>query len=502
MKPDFKFKLRKRKKLTTLLGLSLDGSRLDGVVLKRTNGSLAVLQNFSVTLALDPLTAAPDLVGRELRNQLDAAGVRERDCIVGVPLKWVLTAQTELPPLPEADAASLLQLEAERGFHADITQLQVADSRSPLADGKTNVLLAGIPNPHLVALENILAAAKLKPVSFSLRMTALQPPGLGVPPSGGSAGLPPKGGTPNEAGVVALAIGESHVGLQITAAGGVAALRALEGALADEGGRRVLHADFVARETRITLGQLPTELRAAVKRIRIFGPRELARQLADELELKFEPMGLHTEVVAAYAPGEFGVQLPPDVSVSGAFSLAARFLVEQKAVLEFLPPKPTFIEQLVVKYSSGRLRTAGAVGAAAVVLLLGVFGYQQAMLWHLRSQWSQMATKVGELQNVENNIRQYSSWYDGTFRNLAVLRELSLAFPQDGAVTAKNIQIRDGGIVTCSGTARDYAALLAMQASLRAADGVTDVKLQQVRGKAPMQFVFAFNFNHGGSSEN
>ena len=485
MKPDFKFKFRKRKKLTTLLGLMLDGSRLDGVVLRRTNGSLAVLQSFSVTLALDPLTAAPELVGRELRNQLDAAGVRERDCIVGVPLKWVLTAQTELPPLPDADAASLLQMEAERGFHTDITQLQIADSRSALAGGKKNVLLAGIPNPHLAALENIFAAAKLKPVSFTLRLAALQP-----------------AGDETAGGVVALAIGESHVGLQITAAGGVVALRALEGAVADEGGRRVLHTDFVARETRITLGQLPPELRPAVKRIRIFGPRDMARQLADELELKFEPMGLQVEVVATYAPGEFGVQLPPELPVSAAFSLAARFLIAQKAALEFLPPKPNFIEQLVSKYSSGRLRTAGAVGAAVALLVLCVFGYQQAMLWHLRSQWSHMAAKVGELEKVQDNIRQYASWYDGTFRNLAVLRELSLAFPQDGAVTAKNIQIHDGGVVTCSGTARDYAALLAMQASLRAAAGVTDVKLQQVRGKAPMQFVFAFNFNHGGGSEN
>ena len=502
MKPDFKFKFRRRKKLTTLLGLTLDGSRLDGAVLKRTNGSLAALQSFSVQLALDPLTAEPELAGHEIRNQLDAAGVRERDCVVAVPLKWVLTAQTELPPLPEADAASLLQMEAERGFHTDITQLQVAESRCPLAGGKKQVLLAGIPNPHLVALEKALAAAKLKPASFTLRLPALQPPGLGVPPSGGSAGLPPKGGTPNETGVVALAIGESHVGLQITAGGGVAALRALEGAVADEGGRRVLQADFVARETRITLGQLPAELRAAVKRIRIFGPRELARELADEMELKFEPMGLQTEVVAGYAPDEFGAQVPPDVPVSAAFSLAARFLVEQKSALEFLPPKPNLIEQFVTKYSSGRLRTAGAAGAAAVLLLAGGFGWQQAMLWHLRSQWSQMAAKVGELENVQDNIRQYRSWYDGTFRNLAVLRELSLAFPQDGAVTAKNIQIHDGGVVTCSGTARDYASLLAMQANLRAAAGVTDVKLQQVRGKAPMQFVFAFNFNHGGGDEN
>ena len=105
MKPESKFKLRKRKKLTTLVGLTLDGSRLDGVVLRRVNDSLQRLQEFSAQLTLDPLTGAPELVGREIRNHLDAAGVRERDCIVGVPLKWVLTTQTELPPLPEADAA-------------------------------------------------------------------------------------------------------------------------------------------------------------------------------------------------------------------------------------------------------------------------------------------------------------------------------------------------------------------------------------------------------------
>ena len=89
-----KINFSRRKKLTGLLGLALDGSRLDGVVLRRTNGSLQVQQTFSVTLSLDPLTAAPELVGREIRNQLDAAGVRERRCVVGVPLKWILTAQT------------------------------------------------------------------------------------------------------------------------------------------------------------------------------------------------------------------------------------------------------------------------------------------------------------------------------------------------------------------------------------------------------------------------
>jgi hypothetical protein len=476
-----KINFRKRKKLSSVLGLALDGSRLDGAVLRRVNGSLQLQQSFSIALTLDPLTAAPELVGREIRNQLDAAGVRERHCIFGLPLKWVLMAHTELPPLPETDAASLLQMEAERGFSTDVATLQVGNSRCPLAGDKKHVLLAGIPGAHIATIEQVLAAAKLKPVSFALGLAALQPPSAN-----------------NSHGVLALAVGETTVSLQITC-GGVAALRALEGAVGNEGGRRTLHAGLVARETRITLGQLPAELRDAVKRIRIFGPRELAQELADELELRFEPMGFQVEMVSGYAPDEFGVQLPPEMPVSAAFSLAARVLVEQSPAFEFLPPKPTLIEQISTKYSSGRLRSVGAVAAGIVAIIGGLFFIQQIQLWRLRSQWNGMSAKVRELEAVQDQIRQYRPWFDDSFRDLAILRQLSLTFPEDGAVTAKTIEIRDDNTVSCSGTARDSVALLAMQSKLRTADGVSSLKLDTIRGKNPMQFTFDFQFGNGGA---
>jgi len=482
MKPDSKSKPRKPKKLTTLLGLTLDGSRLEGVVLKRTNGSVTVLQSVSAQLTLDPLTAAPELVGREIRNHLDAAGVRERDCIVGLPLRWVLTAQTELPPLPEADAASLLQMEAERSFHTDAAQLQVADSRCPLAGDKQFVLLGAVPNTHLGTLEQVLAAAKLRPVSFGLGLAALQPPG-----------------GKNAEGVLSLLIGEGTVGLQI-AAGGVAALRALEGAIENEGGRRSLMAGVVAREARVTLGQLPEELRKAVTRIRIFGARDLARQLADEMAAKFEPLGLKVEVVSAYAPNDFSVTLPVETTLSPAFSLAARLLTGEKPVFEFLPPKPTLIEQFVTKYSSGPLRTTGAIAAGVALILVGIFMFQQIQLWRLRSQWSHISSKVAELQKIQDQIRFYRPWYDDSYRTLAILRQITQAFPEDGAVTAKSIEIRDGGTtVSCSGNARDVGSLLAMQAKLRVMPGIQDVHITQQRGKAPMQFTFDFKYGNGGA---
>ena len=92
-------------------------------------GPLHVEQTFSVSLSLDPLTNDPELVGREIRNHLDAVGVRERQCVVGLPLKWALTTHVEVPELPEADVAGFLQIEAERSFPCDVQTLHVVTSR-------------------------------------------------------------------------------------------------------------------------------------------------------------------------------------------------------------------------------------------------------------------------------------------------------------------------------------------------------------------------------------
>ena len=125
----------------------------------------------------------------------------------------------------------------------------------------------------------------MKPVSFSLGLAALQPAAA--------------------KGVLALAVGETAVELQVTCSGGVASLRMLEGALEVEGGRKSLQADLVAREARITLGQLPAQLRDAVRQVRIFGPRNLGQQqLADEMDLRLEAMGSKSNSSHATLPAK------------------------------------------------------------------------------------------------------------------------------------------------------------------------------------------------------
>ena len=282
----------------------------------------------------------------------------------------------------------------------------------------------------------------------------------------------------------------------------VAALRGLEGAIENESGHPVLHPGLVSREARITLGQLPAEVHQSIKRIRIFGPRELAQQLADEMELRFEPAGLKVEVVSAYAPGEFGVELPPAVSLSAAFSLAALPLTGQAPAFEFLPPKPTLLQQLAAKYSSGRLQTIGAAAAVILLLVGSLFLVQQIQLHLLRSQWKAMQTKVNDLNGIQQLIQTYRPWFDDSYQDLSILRALTLAFPENGDLTAKTIDVRDGNVGSCNGTARDNTVLLNTQDQLRQTDGVSELKVQEIRGKTPEQFTMEFHWGYGGGNEN
>jgi hypothetical protein len=294
-------------------------------------------------------------------------------------------------------------------------------------------------------------------------------------------------------------IGESHVGLQVTCDGGVVALRAIEGVIENESGGRALHGDLIAREARITFGQLPADLRESVKRIRVFGPREQAQRLAEEIAPRFEPSGLKVEWIATYPANEFSRTIPPETPVSGAFSLAARHLIGRNDPFEFLPPKISAWERITSKYAPGKLRKAGAIAAAAVLVVIALFGYQQWQLNSLRSEWKQMSAKVTDLENVSGQISQYRPWFDPTFRCLSIMKQLTTAFPEDGSVTAKTVEIRDMNTVTCSGNADSYAALIRTVHQLGTNNGVSDL-VPQTRGKSPIQFSFEYHVN-GGPSE-
>jgi len=472
----------KRQPGSSLLGLALDGSRIDGVLVRRTNGSVEIKKTFNASLALDPLTAEVELAGREIRNQLDTADIRERWCAVCLPLNWALTLTVKLPEIPEADIADFLQIEAERGFPYGPDELMLAHSRFRTTGGEQFATLVGIPREHVSRLEAVLRAAQLRPVTFSLGLTALQ-----------------RADAESADGTLALLSGENTVGMQISCGGGVAVLRTLDGVFDQAGMERELQVDHVARELRITLGQLQPELRESARRLRVFGRNETAQELAEELTARVAPMGLRVEHVRDHAPEEYGIKIPPGTAVSPALAVAVRRLAGQPG-MEFLPPKISQWKQMTERYSSGKLAYAGAGAGAVALIVLLVFLIQQIVLWHWESKWSRMEAKVVELTKTRDEIRRFRPWYDESVRTLSILKRITEAFPEDGAVSAKTIELREPATVTCSGTARSRDALIKVLDHLRGASNeVSAVHIEMTRGNTPLEFTFNFQWGGGGA---
>lgn len=469
---------RRAQPRTSLLALAFDGSQLEGVELRRTNGAVEPRYHFRVSLSLDPLTNEPELVGREIRKHLDAAGVRERRCVAGLPLNWALTLVTPLPDLPEADVESLLQIEAERGFPYSPDALLVARSRGVGPGQARWAMQVAIPREHVARLEAVLQAAQLRPVGLSLGIVALQPPEAD-----------------SAQGVVALVPGESSLGVAVSLGGGLVALRTIEGAFELEGSSRQFQAAHVLRELRITLGQLAPELAEAVRRVRVFGNSETAAEIAEALAPHLPALGLSLQRVQRYPPEAFSLRVPPGAPVSPAVSLGMRYLTDRGTGLEFLPPKVSPWQQFVARYSSRKLVWVGSAAGAVAGIIALAFLIQQWQLTYWQSKWSSMKARVDQLETVQQQIKRFRPWFDESFRSLSILKRLTEAFPEDGAVTAKSVEIREAATVTCSGTARDHQALLRTLDSLRAIKEVSAVKVEQMRGQVPMQFTFNFRWN-------
>ncbi len=446
----------------SLLGLTLTGDRLSVCHLARSNGTASVVKTATVTLPADPLlNPDPVAAGKILRDALTAAGIRERLCTVALPATWLMSRQTQVPELSAEDLAGFLQLEAEKGFPYDPDQLQIATSTCRTGTA-THVTQLAARKEQLDRLSAVLAAAGLKPARFSPGLPAL--PDV-VPATG--------------AGRVTVALEPSGATLLVAAGGGIAALRTCEAG------------DSLARELRITFEQVPAELRAGLKQVHLLGDETLLRAVEASLATWARAAGL-TLAPRGAAERPLAEQI--------AEHIARRPLEQAAPPLEFLPPRPNRLALLLARYDSKRLAFVGAAAAAAAVITLGAFGWQEYRRWSLRSEWNTLRTQSGDLTGLQSLIRDYRPWYDTSFRSLGILRRVTENFPENGSVTAKSFEIRGPAGVTISGTARDNPALLQALDQLRKTREISDLKVEQIRGKAPLQFTLSFRWRDASGS--
>lgn len=464
---------------STLLGLSFETGKLVAVVMKRTATGAQLRQSLTAPLSLDPLTSDPVLVGREIRNTLTEAGIKTSRCLVALPLKWALSHCCDLPDIEAEDVDSYLEIQAEREFPFGPEDLMIATSNYK-AGGDTFATMTAVPRNHLATIETALRAAKIRPVSAALAITALRP----------------RDARP-ETGNITLLVSDEAVEMMVTQGEEIVVLRSLEEPVTNNPAGFQVDADHVAHQLRITLGRLGDSLRASIQTVRVFGPSAPAKTLLDDLSPALSRMGLQ---------GALGVDshqiddTRERASSEPPLALCAAvgdLLTEGSTRSEFLPPRVSRLKAITNSASS---RGALWLSAAVILLLLvgvGALIQQHIKLFALEKEYALIEPTAVKVEGLQSKVKQFRPWFDDAPVTLVAVQELAKAFPESGGVWAKTLEIKDQKNVSFTAYARTKRDLDSMRADLNGMPGMTNVQFKGSSGVSPIQFRMQYELLSG-----
>ena len=472
---------------TSLVGIALDTECMSVAHLRRNGDAPTLGRVFTTRLALDVLTAEPDLFGREVREHLVAAGIRERHCVVCLPVTWALSLCTSTPELSEADTRDFLALQAEREFLMSPAGLALGVSRFSSGIGPdSGATVAGIASVQLGRLRAAMRAAGLRVSAFTLGVSAAVSRLLA-----------------QRAACAVLLAGDQGVDVVVIGGGGVLAVRRLGSALATPEGAPDVDVDGVLKQLRITLAQLPPAMAEAASTVRIWGRPDIVRLLSHGLEhLPAMP------VTIDLAPPDAGVRVSQDApefvhspEELSAVAAAAAALRDDGLAIEFRPAAGSDPGRLWRARASHLALRAGIGAAVAVVFGVACLLFQHLRLRGLEHEWEAMRAPVAQVDATKSVVRRKAQWLRSEPDALSVMRLIARAFPEEGEVWATRLTIRGLREVSVTGKARSREAWLHMQQALRDMAGVVDLRMTQTReslaGGEPMTFSLNFRWQPG-----
>ena len=289
--------------------------------------------------------------------------------------------------------------------------------------------------------------------------------------------------------------GASHT-RDFSSRSGILALRSLDAAVESEGARRKVSTDLVAREIRITLGQLPGGFSDGSGPLKIFGEGETTRQFVTEIAPRVSALGLRIEPMDRPSSVSFDTAPKPEIAASPVLALAAAYVLSGDVGPDFLPPKIAPWRQFVsTKLSTQKLAYAGGAAAVIAVILGGLFGWQQYQLITLRSQWSKIEPRVTELKAEAANIQKFRPWFDQTYGALNILAKLTTAFPGYGTVTVKTLEVQNLSDISVHGTATTMVAFNQVREALGKIAGVEELHADTAGLPPQIQFNLKYQWN-------
>lgn len=403
----------------------------------------------------------PEQLGHALRAFLRQERFSATDAVVGIPARWVIAQEREVPPSTPIEAVSLLRLQAEKIAASDASDLAFDFIGEPAADRPSRVLVVGTLRDRLRQLQAVIDAA-------GLNLRAITPTALALMPS-------LKGADERSS---LLLLGDR--GADLVWRDGVVP-------------RSIQHVPLNMNGHGRSLSLLGVELRRGVQ----FGS-------GGEL-LVLDTVGLSTPEMERLADtAHAGLRVRPavlqaqaiDARIAPAAALASASFAGRPAV--------DFAHSRLAEPTRRRLDRRAwwgiAFGALAVfVIAFELIDYrmQTSELAALEEQAARVAPDVADAEATIARTSFGRGFFEHRPPALELLRDLTLAFGEDSRVWTTSVSYRDNGRGQLMGAATDQESVLALLDRMKANpafSGVTLVDLRDASGTREREIAFSVSF--------
>jgi Tfp pilus assembly protein PilN len=449
-------------------------------------------------------------VGKALGEFLRSRRFSAKRTVIGLPLRWAVVKPKEVPPVAPSAVPSMLLLQAEREFALEPQDLvfEYAGESDPAA-ARTLLLLA-VHRKRVDAVVAMAEAAGLSVEGVTLSAVALAAEtGRQLAHGGAVLHVAPgvaelaihHGGQPRALRHLRApaAAGAGPAVPMATPADGAAPLAGAEAGA--ESSRLSDAATVLTPELRQVLSLMPQNGSAAPTELVVWDGVGLGDATGRWADL------LHVDV-RAQSIDSLGVTVAGDAGDGAAGG--GRYAAAVALALEGLRTGGVVTDLLHSRLVPKKQSRVGRWTVWAAVLGVTFVGAIAFAMYDLAAQRREVADAKARLDALQPQVKEAQAAIDRTTfaqrwtgtepKALALLRDVTQAFPEGGRVWATSLVLQPDGRVTLSGRATSDQAPGDLYARLRASKKFTDVQLGNTGGASQRgggnetQFTITFRY--------
>ncbi|HEV8292328.1 MAG TPA: hypothetical protein VGP94_10405 [Tepidisphaeraceae bacterium] len=420
----------------------------------------------------------PEELGTALSQFLRQNHFSSSRAVIGVPARWVMARDKDLPPATAEVAASTLRLQAERHSSADELIFDYAGHPDPRKPRK--VLLAAMLKPQMERLQRMADAAGLRLLGITSATLALAGAAANAPATSLMLTIAP------DAMELAARYDGTPVLLRHLASTGTESFR--NGSAQDM-------ASMVGGEVRRVVTLMPQNGEGGDRSITLWDSVGLSES---ELPVLQDRSGLAVQNLADLNTLGITGATPDAARYAPAVALALS-AAEKRLPLDFLHSRLATAKESRIGRRTVWAAIIGAVVIGLIAFLLVDLQQREAQLKEILAKLDNLKPDITSAEKLTEKVSYGRGWFETRPAMLACLREITLAFRDDEPIWVSSFALRDNHKGTLKGRTADRKFVTGPQGlidRLQKNKNFSDVRVQELRevGGTSRDVSFSLNF--------